>query len=120
MTPRFGRLCQNISIFISLAVIQKQVLPFQSSVRILSWSGFAVDLEPITGALGVRCEYTLDGMPVHRRAPWTQTFIIMGQFRVANPTCFWEGEGKQRTLRNSTQTVMQAQEPGTIIRLALF
>lgn len=63
-----GPVCVNVMVLaftclpVSRPVIKNII---SSSVSTLSRSGFAVDLEPVLGALGVRRGYTLDEMPVY-------------------------------------------------------
>lgn len=80
-----------------------------------------MDLETI---LEVRQECTLDGMPVNISGYHpAHTHSHLGQFILANLHIFWEVGGNQRTwkkpnrhmenMRNSTQTLTQAQDRAT-------
>lgn len=42
------------------------------------------------GTLGMRCEYTLDRMPVQHRAPFTHTHTLLPRGSLESPVHFWE------------------------------
>lgn len=60
-------------------------------------------LEPMLGRLGLRQEYNLDGMPVHQRVLYTQTYTARASLANLPTGVFW-GSGKKLKILDVLQT----------------